>query len=210
MQGPLVSFPWKKCKSSETEEIPQILTMLIKQLLIHRAVMFCLPLLPKCGQIKQTNKSLQRTFISSSGLLAALEHMVLRVLQGFSSRCGCMSLGCLCSRSNAVERLIFVRRCPSGINWEHPMVRTGLHPVSLGMSPQHWLSWLGALCQPRAQLLLGPTWELCWLFSFGMKKNISGAALSALHCWCHPGSPGRDVSGPGRWAAFGRVLCSLG
>lgn len=51
------------------------------------------------------------------------------------------------------------------------MVCTGLHPVSLGMSPQHWLSWLGALCQPRAQLLLGPTWKLCWLFWLWDEKN---------------------------------------
>lgn len=161
MQGPLVSFPWKKCKNSETEEIPQTLTMLIKQLLTG---LLCFAFLFSPSVVKsnkQTKRSLQRAFISSSGLLAAPEHVVLRVLQGSGSRCGCVSLGCLRSSSDAVERLLFVCHCPSGINWEHPMVGTALHPVSPGMSPQHRL---GALCQPRAQLPLGPTWELCWLF----------------------------------------------
>lgn len=151
--------------------------------------MYCFPLLPRQGQVKPKRKekkrSLQRAFICRSGLLALLECVVLRVL------CGCMSLRCLCSSSDAVEQLL----CLSLPFWHQLGASQGGHKAA-SCVPRDVPTTLAILAGSPVPTQgtaatgthLGALLPL--LASFWMRKSISWAALSALVslcCWCTGG-----------------------
>ena len=123
--------------------------------------------------------------------------------EGSISWCDHVSLESL----HAVKQLLFVCQCPSGVDWEHPTMGTGIPcPHSTGHPGR----------EPRASLGHSCHWD-----PPGSCTGSSGFVLDGKeHFQSGSVSPGLLVRfwqpwkgcawGTGRWAAFGHVLCSFG
>lgn len=171
--------------------------------------MYCLPLLPKRGQSKPKKRFLQRAFISSGGLLAVLEHRVPwgsspgvpACPLGASTPAQTQSSGCFLSGTAVLALTGSIpwqaqgcipcpQRCPrsSGHPGREPCASPG-HSCH-GDLPGSGTGSLGFVLDEKEHFRSGSVSPVLLVRSCQPWK---GCAL-----------------GPGRWAAFGRVLCLLG